>query len=150
MKALTLFLSGGWGQILPPGGFSILAPKWFGLGIWIFVTMFIIDFRVMNQNFSKIGPAGTVLGACKVGVPGLGRTFSAGIVRLSCFFQLPVWIICGKYSSIVVYKSYYSDCMHCWQMRAQEHNMAGDESRCCPASCRSGSVYALIQIYAIP
>ena len=42
----------------------------------------------------------------------------------SCFFRLPLWIICVK-SSIVVYKSYSSDCMHCWQRHAQEHSMEG-------------------------
>ena len=32
-SALTLFLAGGGGQILPPGGFSILAPKRFGVEV---------------------------------------------------------------------------------------------------------------------
>ena len=79
------------------------------------MTLFKIDFRVLSQNLSKIGPAGAVLGVgpCKVGVPGLGGTFSAGIVRFSCFFRLPMWILCGKYTSIVVNKSYSSDCMCC-------------------------------------
>ena len=115
------------------------------------MTLFKIDFRVLSQNLSKISPAGAMLGVgpCKVGVPGLGGTFSDGIVRFSCFFRLPMRIICGKYTSMVVNKSYSSDCMHCWLRRALEHNMEGDESRCCPASCRPGSAYALRQSYTI-
>ena len=96
------------------GGFSILAAKRFGVGIRNFVTLFIIDFRVMRP--------------CKMGGAGLGRTFSAGIIRFSCFFRLPLWTICSKYSSIIVYNSYSSDCMHCWQRRDQENNMGGDDS----------------------
>ena len=37
------------------------------------------------------------IGPCKKELPGLGRTFSAGVVRFSCFFQLSLWISCGKY-----------------------------------------------------
>ena len=40
------------------------------------MTFFIIDFRVLSQKLSKIGPAGAVLGHCKLGMPGLDRTFS--------------------------------------------------------------------------
>ena len=76
-----------------------------------------------------------VIGPCKVGVPDLGRPFLAGIVKFYCFFRLPLWIIYGKYYSIVVYKSYSSD--------------DDDENRCCPASYRPGSAYALKQIYPI-
>ena len=32
------------------------------------------------NNFFRVGP-------CKKEIPGLGRTFSAGVVRFSCFFQ---------------------------------------------------------------
>ena len=39
-------------QILPLAGFSILAPKRFGVGILNFLTFFIIDFCVLSQNLS--------------------------------------------------------------------------------------------------
>ena len=52
------------------------------------MTLFRIDFHVLSQNLSKIGPAGAVLGLGKVGGAGLGRTFSVGMVWFSCFFFL--------------------------------------------------------------
>ena len=55
-----------------------------------FLTLLRIDFRVLSQNLSKIGPAGAVLEACKQGdtlvyplypfTLCLGRTFSAYLI----------------------------------------------------------------------
>ena len=59
-----------------PGGFSILARKLFAVGIWNFVALFRIDFRVLSQNLSKLGEAKAVLGSCKIGGTRSGQNVS--------------------------------------------------------------------------
>ena len=61
---------------LLPRGFSIIVPKLFDIG---FETFWSFYFRVLSQHFSKIVPAGALLGSCNFGGGGLGWTFSAGI-----------------------------------------------------------------------
>ena len=116
------------------------------------MTLFRIDFRVLSQNLSKMGPAGAVLGPCKVGSGQWAERFRLEMrgFLASFGFHCGSFAVNTKYSSIVVYKSYASDCMHFSQRRAQEHMMGGDESRCYPASCRPGSACSLRQRYAIP
>ena len=60
----------------PPRGFSIIVPKLFDIGVETFWSFY---FRVLSQHFSKIVPAGGLLGPCNFGGGGLGWTFSAGI-----------------------------------------------------------------------
>ena len=73
-------------------------------------------FLVLSQHFSKIVPAGALLGSCNFGGGGLGRTFSAGIeifLLLSASAErFRKYRLCRalKPGSIISYRSWF--CSH--------------------------------------
>ena len=70
----NLFLAGSdSAPSLLPRGFSIIVPKVFDTGFQTF--WFYFYFPVLRQHFSKIVPAGALLGPCNFGDGGLGWNF---------------------------------------------------------------------------